>query len=247
MEADMKFGAEIAVNGVRPKWLADDVEIQRKDKSGHGDGWNNDCTVTVGALMWGDWVSHIRLPEDHFAYIAIAEGFEPWQGADAPPDDWNDGEVLLSNGCTRPAYGYRRLPGTVAPGWTRTSGEETRIIGYKKRVDPVAVAEPTTQPDTDPIVALLTEIRDLLKPKEIGIAYGVNEFGQNIRRAVDSIARGTVSFARHTRQPEPEPLTIRITGPQGSGKTRWAELIRNLPAALLGFPVPVVVDGEDVS
>lgn len=38
-------------------------------------------------------------------------------------------------------------------------------------------------------------------------------------------------------------LTITITGPQGCGKTRWADFIRDM-AKMMTLPDPVVVEGE---
>lgn len=39
-------------------------------------------------------------------------------------------------------------------------------------------------------------------------------------------------------------LTITITGPQGCGKTRWADFIRDM-AKMMTLPDPVVVEGEN--
>ena len=255
----MKFGAEIQVSGNgRPVWLSnDDTTVS----------WNDFLTdnpsygaTTAGRLNWFG-VNQIRLPEDHFAYAVIAAGFEPWAGGDSAPDDWDGGEVLLREGAkVRPSTASGNHLSWQHPfervGVAELGGD---IIGYKKRVDPVAAAEPTTQPDTDPTVALLTEIRDLLKHP-----VQVLDFGLKCDATPEQVARIIASGGRITRKPstvelwntcvgarkpdpEPEPLTITITGPHGSGKTRWAEVIRNLPAALLGFPVPVVVDGEVAS
>lgn len=39
-----------------------------------------------------------------------------------------------------------------------------------------------------------------------------------------------------------EKLTITITGPQGSGKTRWATLIQEIAASRPDLPAPEIVD-----
>jgi len=44
-----------------------------------------------------------------------------------------------------------------------------------------------------------------------------------------------------------EKLTITITGPQGSGKTRWAEAIRAMSASNGDLPNPVIVDPESAA
>lgn len=131
---DTVWGDEIQVDGKRPAWLADDERIK----------WANDWhwgVTTAEELSWAGGlgappVETIRLPADHFAYLAIAKGFEPWGGGWVAPTDW-DGDrsgILYRDGDT-----LGRQPNT----WGHLGGFSD-IIGYRKRAEPAAAAEGDT-------------------------------------------------------------------------------------------------------
>lgn len=97
----MIWGDPIEVNGIRPAWLADDERIQWMK----GQDWRGPCDAKDH--NWGPYIhtpntetAAIRLSADHFAYLAIAKGYQPWGGGDSAPEDWDSGEVLLRGGYT---------------------------------------------------------------------------------------------------------------------------------------------------
>lgn len=169
-----QWGAEIAVNGVRPAWLGDGIRIKWSHAFGGSETY-------AELLQWspsgGTRVNTIRLPADHFAYKALAAGFEPWGGGDKAPEDWDGKEVLLRNGCTFPDA---RLD------W-RHIGSPVDIIGYRKRTD---AAQPT--PDRDPALwdRMVALVRDVAKISVTGELPGgrLNAYGEEARAIVAELA-----------------------------------------------------------
>ena len=130
--SDITWGPAIEVNGVRPKWLADDVRVYKQhdypaDPSLHED-WQNLPAHQVG---W-DTASRIRLPVSHPAYLALANGFVPWGGGDEAPADWDEGEVLWATGQVMPAGDWERHHSYIAG--------RCYIIGYRRRTEQPAPA-----------------------------------------------------------------------------------------------------------
>ena len=131
-DGQIRWGEEIEVNGVRPEWLRGRVLCDLKTSC----GWRNEGGELAAAPA-EDWawsqrdgepcILAIRLPSDHFAYTALAAGFELWGGGDEAPKDW-DGDlhgVIVRCGATI---------GNYASYWQHTGGEYD-IIGYRKRAE----------------------------------------------------------------------------------------------------------------
>lgn len=115
----MQWGREIEVNGVRPTWLRDDDRFEVKWHTClPGNCWHRGSIDTH--------TMSIRLPANHWAYQALAAGFEPWPGGDAAPDDWDGGEVLLRHGGIVKSTNWRH--GADLPG-----GHRYDVIGYRKQ------------------------------------------------------------------------------------------------------------------
>ena len=128
----IKWGDPIECNGVRPDWLRGRVTCDLKTAAGWGSAAYYDSENDAEDWAWshrpGDPnVTHIRLPADHPAYVALARGFTPWSGGESAPDDWDGGDVLLRDGTEWAHY----------PTWTDCGTRS--IIGYRKRVEYGAV------------------------------------------------------------------------------------------------------------
>lgn len=120
----MEFGREIAVNGARPDWLADDVSLRLRECG--GDFY--DDVFEARAVDWHSELEAVRLPVDHFAYKALDAGFQPWGGGDAAPADWDQEAPLLRNG----------FKGHVRS-WKHDVNDHSElydVIGYRKRAEP---------------------------------------------------------------------------------------------------------------
>lgn len=104
----MIWSDPIEVDGVRPAWLGGHCErIAYKcsnDPEWFGpvddmpDMWS-ESDITQNPPGWSN-VEAIRLPADHFAYLAIAKGFEPYAGTGEPLDWDGTDDVILRNGNT---------------------------------------------------------------------------------------------------------------------------------------------------
>lgn len=131
----MIWGDPIEVRGTMPSWLGENDLVNPKWEEGYyGNGVRPDKVVCM------DRLTAIRLPADHFAYFAIAKGYQPWGGGDEAPDDW-DGtdDVILRSGDTG--------DDVCVTDW-RCDGENWDIIGYRKR-QPTDTVTFTTAPATD--------------------------------------------------------------------------------------------------
>ena len=117
---DIVWGDPIAVNGVRPDWLKYGGPIQWRDE--RDKEWR---TCAMKSLCWDSNIDHIMLPADHWAYLAIEKGFEPWAGGKCAPDDWDGGGALQRSGHI-----------THQSDWSHRSAPSD-IIGYRKKT-PVA-------------------------------------------------------------------------------------------------------------
>ncbi len=227
------------------------------------------CRDTYAERGWIN-VEALRLPVNHWAYRVIEAGFEPWRGGDAAPADWDGGDVLLRD--DRLIKWSHHNIGWIH--WS-TGGDIIGYRKKAAAIDPPSPADPlppgfyvaaTKRGGNHGRQPHLVEVKshndiyafiaaaERLPYHSGGTIYVIAEYDwspvsadmvRDIEGQSPNVGRGTLSFAKFSEQPAADPLTITITGPQASGKTRWAELIRNLPAALLGYPVPVVVDGEE--
>lgn len=151
---EITWGDPIEVNGVRLKWLRQSDIIAIKTAAGwvsvhYGDADRDGSSIDDWAWSHRDGtpcITAIRLPADHFAYIALAEGFEPWGGGDSAPDDWDNTSVLFRDGVQ-----FQKVNGIWS--W-RHRGSSDDIIGYKKRVPAVDAPKPAAPIDwTQPIEA----------------------------------------------------------------------------------------------
>lgn len=138
---DIEWGAEIAVDGVRPGWLRDEDRVSAwnaiRRRIGLGDGPDGYC--------W-DEVRGIVLPANHPYYLATSRGFTYWPGGESAPEDWDGGEVLCANGNT--------WDGKV--NWT--PGLYSSPIGYRKRTEHPA---PAIAPElVERMVAFIRACRD---------------------------------------------------------------------------------------
>lgn len=176
-----QWGAEIPVNGVRPAWLRDDDVVQRRDRDNHENpwGWPKPFLIRADGLGWGAWLTHIRLPANHWVYRVLrwnAEHpdqvpFEPFGGADTAPSDWDEGEVLLRNGEIERVYPPMIASFRKNNGWQRGyRGDpdcfaDLDIIGYRKRVAATTDDMKLTTPpiDADKVLAesIRTHVSDL--------------------------------------------------------------------------------------
>jgi hypothetical protein len=136
--APVQWGPEIEVNGVQPAWLrkTDIVDV----RTNHGWCYSKSTEPHPNPPEGWSWaqcdgkpcIVAIRLRPDHFAYLAIREGFEPWAGGETAPEHWDGNEVLLA--CGRRGVGVD---------WRRASAAmfgyecDNDIIGYRKRAEPV--------------------------------------------------------------------------------------------------------------
>lgn len=131
--AEIVWGDPIPVNGVRPAWLKGRVVCDIKTSALAGWRYPNEREPALTPAEGWSWdlVTKIRLPADHFAYTAIAAGFEPWGGGDAAPADWDRGVVLFGGASTsigpQARWGWK---------WENLGSPAAfNIIGYRKRVD----------------------------------------------------------------------------------------------------------------
>lgn len=142
------WGPEIEVNGVRPTWLRPVFRTQWYGPGMTDQWWNRNASggTTLRTLQWGPDITAIRLPADHFAYVAIERGFEPWGGGDSAPEDWDGGDVLRVGNAKfsgeRLAQPYYTSPWESNQRWHTYQGTEhgknlCDIIGYRKKAAPV--------------------------------------------------------------------------------------------------------------
>lgn len=137
------WGEAIEVNGKKPEWLGDDQKIVPTMASAvtHGER-SAEQHEWGGSVINGPTVS-IKLPADHFAYTAIAQGFTPWGGGESAPEDWvsyGEGD-WPSNGRETVLYREGTLghPDPSNPGRWRHGDREAvgssgwEIIGYRKK------------------------------------------------------------------------------------------------------------------
>ena len=143
----IEWGRRIDTPNGRPAWLHDKVRLMHLDAkgiwSGHDTEWYPEQISPVG---WQNDTPAIRLPADHFAYLAIAQGYEPWGGGERAPDDWDGKHALRDDGSD-----------IFAPflfsGWQR--GEfANHVIGYRKRA--WTKGAPFEQEVTPPALAQMT-------------------------------------------------------------------------------------------
>lgn len=129
------WGAKIdASNKGKPlPWLKDDEEVYCHWGKGVCGGGPYDADCVHG---W-DEEFQIRLPADHFAYTAIAEGFEPWGGGEKAPDDWDGERTLARNG------EIARWASWTHP-WRQGRDCAHDIIGYKRKVDAAQYTVPAS-------------------------------------------------------------------------------------------------------
>lgn len=133
---DIVWGGPITVNEKRPIWLKDDDILRWYRNDGKGYDWENRYYkhTNLRMLSWCG-VDTIRLPADHWAYLAIAKGFEPWLGSPErkAPSDWDGGLVLRRDGDID----------TVGPypaSWDHIPNYAPHrdVIGYRKKEEAVA-------------------------------------------------------------------------------------------------------------
>lgn len=170
------WGAKIdASNDGKPlPWLKnDDMVFCYWGKATSGGPYDVDC------VHGWDEGFQIRLPADHFAYTAIAEGFEPWGGGENPPADWDgDANAIL--------YRDGKLIGRAPCSWVHF-GSGPDIIGYKRKVDaaqytvPASDIAPAPTPAED-IVRVLRVIeyvgpRSAIEKQILGSVHGEHTFG----------------------------------------------------------------------
>lgn len=137
MTEQIKWGAEIPVDGKRPEWLADDVMVRFIDPD--GTVWNG--AVKAGSTSVWPIIGAIRLPADHFAYTVFAwneahpdeQPFIPWGGGDDAPGDWDGGEAL----CEDPIGPFKPYNKFF---WETDSKYFRKVIGYRKRAEPAQEA-----------------------------------------------------------------------------------------------------------
>lgn len=147
---DIEWGAEIAVNGVRPEWLTGVQTAWLKTTH-----WTmpNHCPH-VPAEKWS-WrygsddrpcITAIRLPADHDYYKATSRGFTYWPGGESAPADCG-AEALMRYG--------GMLSGNILDCRWDHIGNSADIIGYRKRTERTA---PAIAPElVERMVALLQE------------------------------------------------------------------------------------------
>ena len=119
MTDSIKWGEPLQLSG-RPAWLADDVPVKYISTIYPASTW-----------MFNGRLGDYRLPADHFAYKAIAAGFEPWGGGDEAPADWDGGEVLERCGDRAT---YKESDWQNWQDWL-DGGSALDIIGYRKRAE----------------------------------------------------------------------------------------------------------------
>lgn len=138
---NITWGPEIAVDGVKPAWLADD-DVCAVLTDGAWYGLEQGSTFAARYWTWVSAVTAIRLLANHWAYPIIEKGFWPWAGGDKAPDDWDGGEVLLREGYL--------CPGGQITHWNHDDSVsvDAQIIGYRRRTDaPVETSELATLSD----------------------------------------------------------------------------------------------------
>ena len=127
----IKWGDPIECNGVRPDWLRDGERLQWAHSLNASPRWSETLSDELNfATGKPHQISHIRLPADHPAYVALACGFHPWSGGESAPGDWDGEAVLLRDGSiarnvgSNWQRGYNGNPSLLA---------HLDIIGYRKR------------------------------------------------------------------------------------------------------------------
>lgn len=90
---DIEWGAEIAVNGVRPEWLRDEdkIIVRWGDATGiesRRGAWRPSLIdQRISETTGWDSVYAIRLPATHPYYLATSRGFTYWPGGENAPED----------------------------------------------------------------------------------------------------------------------------------------------------------------
>lgn len=133
----MEFGPDVATGKKRPAWLLDTDVIQFRCTTNNlwadcGEGYPADNSWAY------DIIDLIRLPASHPYYTVQkynAENgtdFTYWPGGESAPMDWDGGEVLLLD----PIGTIPRIRSDKQ--WTTTPGIYRRVIGYRRKAEPVA-------------------------------------------------------------------------------------------------------------
>lgn len=146
--------------------------------------------------------------------LAVERGFTYWPGGDAAPADWDGGEVLLRKGekCN-PAY------------WAWSKFIPTHdIIGYRKKSTTHSIS-----PQHNSIADTVLENRRL------------NARVEELLRVNNALVEENRRLKRGPETKSPANLTITLTGPQGCGKTRMADVLRGVMGRVgaLNYDVPV--------
>lgn len=156
-------------NGARPAWLKDnDLVLARyycytpSKPVGHPAVAD---TTKLNLFGWGDTdLLAIEIADTHPYALATSKGFTYWSGtdADAGPEDWDGGEVLLRKG-------YPIL--ISRPDWS-DEGCDWDIIGYHKKPEPILKdftihtnVKFTVKADTDLNATLMA--KDLLEASDL--------------------------------------------------------------------------------
>lgn len=135
MSTEIEWGAEIEVNGVRPVWLKDNEPLLKQhncpDDADCHNAWQELRTYQISWLF----AKAIRLPADHWAYIAINAGFEPFAGGNKAPEDWDQGEVLFGDFSVDHTSGSFSEKDSICWQWTDGKADDCDIIGYHNKKD----------------------------------------------------------------------------------------------------------------
>ena len=152
MTARPEFGDAIAVEGVRPAWLPDDVRVFGFDTIERH--WFGLASYhTEQSLPSDEWpnISAIRLevPRYDFVYLALERGMVPWFGqSETSPSDWDGISALQRCGNVVPCIGSWKHPWGGDPLYD--------VIGYTRKATTTALplAHPAA-PQGEPIKMLL--------------------------------------------------------------------------------------------
>lgn len=172
----IKWGDPIECNGVRPDWLRDGERLQWAHSLNASPRWTETLSDELNfATGKPHQISHIRLPADHPAYVALARGFTPWSGGESAPDDWDGGAVLLRDGevWTHPV--------TWGDCGTRS------VIGYFKHCRDYVRIVPFTRAEWDavPDYTAWAQSVGLIRPETLAERF-TRETGYEVTEAVEA-------------------------------------------------------------